>query len=561
MFLISFCDVHWLIPFLLPALLLFIPYLIFRRGWRERIAKIEAQRQRDSERLAVTEGELNLSQGKLLALEDKLATLTATNRRLETESHVVNADPSGFGEEIAKYRQKITSLEGELALKNGEEKIAENKYETFRKTITRLEGELALTHGEVKLSEDQHDAYRRRITQLEGELALKSGELRLGEYDDESDISKVTAMKDDSGSHSDDHSYDAQSQEVLRQRIVYLEGALALAKGDVAVNNQQFQEQEEKINDLEYRLNQARGNVKLAGSGQINTDTTLGGSDFGSEQGNQFIVSDVTQDHLREHEDYVKSKKKKAHKKKKKRKKAKKASNDSRYARFKQAKAGKFSTVSPNDLTVIEGIGPKAASILVNNDIDSWESLSMKTPAELKEILSEAGSRYSHMDPSTWPRQANLAAGNHWTRLKTLQDKIGTRREQSTSQSDSSKPTKSKLKAKKAAKIKAAKSKERIKSKVKDTNLQIIEGIGPKMSQLMAKHELSTWSALAVKSPGEIRLILDEYGDKYKIIDPKGWPKQASYAAKGKWKKLINYQKADGSESKAEKMLIKLGAI
>ena len=96
---------------------------------------------------------------------------------------------------------------------------------------------------------------------------------------------------------------------------------------------------------------------------------------------------------------------------------------------------------------------------------------------------------------------------------------------------------------------------------IKSSNLQIIEGIGPVMENILHENGIKDWRTLSSKSHGELKAILDTYGDKYKIIDPKDWPVQASLAKMGNWEGLIGHQKADGSESKIEKLFIKLGLI
>lgn len=98
-------------------------------------------------------------------------------------------------------------------------------------------------------------------------------------------------------------------------------------------------------------------------------------------------------------------------------------------------------------------------------------------------------------------------------------------------------------------------------AKLKEDNLQIIEGIGPKMNQVLIDGGVTSWSVLAGKSHADLKAVLDKYGDKYRIIDPAEWPAQAAYAAKGDWDGLIAYQKNDGSDSKAEKLMIKMGII
>jgi len=98
-------------------------------------------------------------------------------------------------------------------------------------------------------------------------------------------------------------------------------------------------------------------------------------------------------------------------------------------------------------------------------------------------------------------------------------------------------------------------------SKLRTNNMQIIEGIGPKMDQVLNDNGISSWAVLAGKSFDELRALLDQekYEGKYNIVDPSDWAAQAALAAKGDWEGLIKYQSDDGSASKAESVLVKLG--
>jgi len=85
-------------------------------------------------------------------------------------------------------------------------------------------------------------------------------------------------------------------------------------------------------------------------------------------------------------------------------------------------KAKKASTDKADDLTKIEGIGPKAAEALVNADIETYAKLGKAKADKIKEILTEASSRMAHLDPTSWPKQAKIAADGKWDELKEWQD-------------------------------------------------------------------------------------------------------------------------------------------
>lgn len=79
---------------------------------------------------------------------------------------------------------------------------------------------------------------------------------------------------------------------------------------------------------------------------------------------------------------------------------------------------------SEDDLTKIEGLGPKASEALIDAGVKTFAKLSKSTPEELKGILEKSGGHFNAVDPATWPEQAELAAAEKWDELKELQDKL-----------------------------------------------------------------------------------------------------------------------------------------
>lgn len=77
-----------------------------------------------------------------------------------------------------------------------------------------------------------------------------------------------------------------------------------------------------------------------------------------------------------------------------------------------------------DDLTKIEGIGPKIASILAENGIRTFKVLADSKVSHLKQILENAGNRFKMHNPTTWPQQSQLAAEGKWEELQVLQDKL-----------------------------------------------------------------------------------------------------------------------------------------
>ena len=75
-----------------------------------------------------------------------------------------------------------------------------------------------------------------------------------------------------------------------------------------------------------------------------------------------------------------------------------------------------------DNLTKVEGIGPKAAEALTAAGVATFNDLAKAKPDAIKNILTEASSRMAHLDPTTWPKQAKMAADGKWDELKEWQD-------------------------------------------------------------------------------------------------------------------------------------------
>lgn len=77
-----------------------------------------------------------------------------------------------------------------------------------------------------------------------------------------------------------------------------------------------------------------------------------------------------------------------------------------------------------DDLTKVEGIGPKIAEHFNASDINSFAELASTSVERLQEILTEAGPNFASHNPGTWPKQAELAAAGKWDELKAWQDEL-----------------------------------------------------------------------------------------------------------------------------------------
>jgi len=129
-----------------------------------------------------------------------------------------------------------------------------------------------------------------------------------------------------------------------------------------------------------------------------------------------------------------------------------------------------------DDLTRIEGIGPKTAQALAAAGITTYEQVA-STPAEaLHAAAHEHGSRVVTADG--WPEQARALLG------EGAQD-----------------------------------------------DLTVVEGIGPKSQEALYAAGIRTYAALAQAAPDRLREILE--AAKLRLLAPDTWPEQAGYLMRG----------------------------
>jgi len=87
-------------------------------------------------------------------------------------------------------------------------------------------------------------------------------------------------------------------------------------------------------------------------------------------------------------------------------------------------KETKAKAAKGDDLTKVEGVGPKAAEALAGAGLETFAKLAKADADKIKEVLTEASSRMAHLDPTTWPKQAKMAADGNWDELKEWQDSV-----------------------------------------------------------------------------------------------------------------------------------------
>lgn len=73
-------------------------------------------------------------------------------------------------------------------------------------------------------------------------------------------------------------------------------------------------------------------------------------------------------------------------------------------------------------------------------------------------------------------------------------------------------------------------------------DLKIVEGIGPKIEELLKKNNITTWEELATTPIEHLRSILQSGGERFQMHDPSSWPDQVALALENRWQELQEFQ-------------------
>ncbi len=74
------------------------------------------------------------------------------------------------------------------------------------------------------------------------------------------------------------------------------------------------------------------------------------------------------------------------------------------------------------------------------------------------------------------------------------------------------------------------------------SDFTVVEGIGPKINELIHADGIDTFFELSQTSVDRLQSILDRAGKNFALAKPGTWPKQAGYAAHNRWEELKLWQ-------------------
>ena len=173
---------------------------------------------------------------------------------------------------------------------------------------------------------------------------------------------------------------------------------------------------------------------------------------------------------------------------------------------------------TPDDLTQLAGVGPKASAALASAGITTYAALADANEPEVRHAL-HAADMAPPANVGTWPMQASYAAKGDWQGLMKYNKK-------------NSEPSHSGASKAKAPKAKAA----------PPDDLTQLNGIGPRISSILSDGGVTTYAELEHTDPSELRKIIAQGG----ALPPSSldsWPTQASYAVRGDWQGLASYNR------------------
>lgn len=186
-----------------------------------------------------------------------------------------------------------------------------------------------------------------------------------------------------------------------------------------------------------------------------------------------------------------------------------------------------------DDLKKIEGIGPRIEEILNKNEIYTFAELSKTDRDTLKKYLISEDTRFEANETESWPHQAGMADKGQWEELKIYQEFI----DEDDDDNQLSRPASLTTK-----RVENSSFTNNVSNINQTDDLKKIEGIGPRIEQLLQTNNISSFEALKNCSNEKLVSILENAGPQYRMHDPKTWPEQAKMAFSGEWDKLTAYQ-------------------
>ncbi len=219
-------------------------------------------------------------------------------------------------------------------------------------------------------------------------------------------------------------------------------------------------------------------------------------------------------------------------------------------------------TVNISGLEDLDGIDATSQRKLIDLGFGSMTALAAASQTDLANRFAGTGLNWKH-----WWNQSKYATNGDWAKFYALQNEKSTKTSLSADTPVAEVPNTTLPEATPLQAVPTTKTltkENQYQVYFNNDNLQIIEGVGPKIEKILKEAGYSTWGLLANASYNDLKKVMSDAGPRYRIHNPKSWSKQAQLANDNKWDELINYQKflentigTDSAYSKVEKLLNK----
>jgi chromosome segregation ATPase len=374
----------------------------------------------EKERIVRSEESISGLREDIRVLSGKLGGVTVENERLKAEAAEAKAKVSGASSDAEATRNQLAAAEATVNALRAKEtaqagelqslKDSLAKAESYKATADNTSGELAaakekLTAAEMELSssklklQELEKSYNSQNETLGGMAALKEaqarandelGVLRTQNSGYENELKQLQQKL--AGVESEKNNLHAQIQGAGNQaaEITALKQSIAAAENErnslqqklneAAAASGELQSLKQRMGDYEAQLGTLKTKLGTAEQDTVRYKTELDNCRTEKETLNASLVAAAT-------------------------------------------------PVTPDDLKVVEGIGPKIEELCNKAGIYTFKQLAAAPVERLKQILHDAGSRFQMHDPTTWPQQSDLAAAGKWDELKVLQDKLNAGKE------------------------------------------------------------------------------------------------------------------------------------
>jgi predicted flap endonuclease-1-like 5' DNA nuclease len=151
--------------------------------------------------------------------------------------------------------------------------------------------------------------------------------------------------------------------------------------------------------------------------------------------------------------------------------------------------------------------------------------------AEVSALRAELDSMKAERD--SWKQEADVQGRNAASAL-ALESRVSGLEGQVRQLQSENQSLKANLDVAMTEKATLAEALARASGPVKPDNLQVIEGIGPKLEEILNAHRIYTFRQLADSPVDALQKIINEAGEAFRIHDPGTWPEQAKLLSEGK---------------------------